>query len=151
MRNQTAIIGKIITAEIFCWRHWIISLKREGRLMGLLPLMKGVSFEGHIAGAVAGISVAFLHKSYLQATAPKKIILPPSPQEDPLNAHENPWWVPPPPPKDLIDFINQLHQQQNPTNPAITPNENQQQNPRTPLEIKYIIIMYKIQTVKCLE
>jgi hypothetical protein len=110
---------------------------------GLLPLMKGVSFEGHIAGAVAGISVAFLHKNYLQATAPKKIILPPSPQEDPLNAHENPWWVPPPPPKDLIDFINQLHQQQNPTNPAITPNENQQQNPPTPLEIKYIIIKDK--------
>lgn len=63
---------------------------------GLLPLVDGISWEGHIAGALAGVASAYYARN---------INLPPAHQwaddtannnnndDDPLNAKEYPFWI----------------------------------------------------------
>lgn len=59
-----------------------------GIIWGLLPLQPGVSFEGHIFGALAGIFSAYLYKDVNKA--PPRIR--PEPEEGPVI--EEPFWKP---------------------------------------------------------
>ncbi|MFK7905526.1 MAG: rhomboid family intramembrane serine protease [Chitinophagales bacterium] len=59
-----------------------------GLIWGLLPIQEGVSWEGHIAGAVAGIICAIYYRDVEKPTLPVF-----EEEEDDLNIIGDPFWV----------------------------------------------------------
>ncbi len=60
-----------------------------GIVWGLLPIQEGVSFEGHIAGAVSGLLCAYFYRG---VDLPKPFVWNEE-EEDPENVQEDPFWV----------------------------------------------------------
>ncbi|MEZ4884241.1 MAG: rhomboid family intramembrane serine protease [Chitinophagales bacterium] len=61
-----------------------------GLVWGLLPIQEGVSWEGHIAGALAGIICAF----YFRHEAKQDVPLYLQEEEEDLEIIEEPFWMP---------------------------------------------------------
>lgn len=88
----------------------LVAFLYGGIVWGLLPIREGVSFEGHIAGALAGIGSAYY---YRKVNAPKPHQWD-EPEEDVENIVEEPFWQPQrqtipiddEPPKNSDDILN---------------------------------------------
>lgn len=62
-----------------------------GIIWGLLPLQQGVSFEGHISGALSGIYCAYLYRKHVSPSV--RYAWQDEKPEDPNNIIEKPFWI----------------------------------------------------------
>ncbi len=68
----------------------LVAFLYGGIIWGMLPIMQGVSFEGHIAGAVAGVLSAYIYRN---VNPPRRFPWESEPDEDPTAVKGNPFWV----------------------------------------------------------
>ena len=78
----------------------IVALFYGGMVWGLLPIQEGVSWEGHLFGALAGIWCAYRYKN---VNPPKRFAWQDEPQDE-GKIIEDPFWVPKQNKHDHIDI-----------------------------------------------
>jgi len=49
---------------------FVVGIYYGGSFWGLFPLEQGVSWDGHVSGAIAGMTIAFLFRKKLKAMFP---------------------------------------------------------------------------------
>lgn len=69
----------------------IVALLYGGEVWGIFPLQEGVSWEGHLCGAIAGCYLALLYRGIDLPEEPEEEEEPEEDWEDPENPNANPW------------------------------------------------------------
>lgn len=70
----------------------LVVLFYGGLIWGILPIQPGVSWEGHLFGAISGILAAYLYRNTNRVDL--RYPWQDEPEENPRKAKENPFWLP---------------------------------------------------------